>query len=80
MVVLFSQLVVDMINVNMMYSDIDFNKSREIFFEGLDIVQKAWNSKDGMFLMMVKTFHFEEIQLTPRPVQEQLTNLCCSIQ
>ena len=31
-------------------------------------------------LMMVKTSHSEEILLTPRPVQEQLTNLCCSIQ
>jgi natural product biosynthesis luciferase-like monooxygenase protein len=52
--------------------DIDFNKSREIFFEGLDIVQKAWNSKDGMFSHDSENFSFEEILLTPRPVQERL--------
>ncbi|WP_310198409.1 LLM class flavin-dependent oxidoreductase [Neobacillus niacini] len=52
--------------------DIDFNKSREIFFESLDVVQKAWNSKDGHFSHQGEFFNFDEILLTPRPVQKSL--------
>jgi len=51
---------------------IDFHKSREIFFESLDVIQKAWNSKDGYFSHKGEFFNFDEILLTPRPVQEQI--------
>ncbi|WP_087974766.1 LLM class flavin-dependent oxidoreductase [Oceanobacillus rekensis] len=48
--------------------EIDFTKSREIFFEQLDIMKKAWTeekfSYDGEF------YKFPEIQVTPRPVQD----------
>ncbi len=50
---------------------IDFNKSRELFFEGLDIIQKAWRSK-GPISHEGENFSFPEIQLTPTPVQENL--------
>lgn len=49
---------------------IDFNKSREIFFEGLDIVQKAWAL--GKFSHQGEFYSFPEIELTPKPVQEHL--------
>lgn len=46
----------------------DFNKSRDIFFEGLDIMKKAWTQEsfsfDGQF------YKFPEVSLTPRPVQD----------
>jgi alkanesulfonate monooxygenase SsuD/methylene tetrahydromethanopterin reductase-like flavin-dependent oxidoreductase (luciferase family) len=47
---------------------IDFNKSREIFFEGLDIIKKAWT--EGTFSYQGKFFTFPEIELTPKPVQD----------
>lgn len=47
--------------------EIDFNNSREIFFEQLDIIKKAWTqptiSYEG------KHYNFPEVQLTPTPVQ-----------
>ena len=47
---------------------VDFSQSLEIFFEGLDIVQKAWTqdrfSHDG------KYYQFPECSITPRPVQQ----------
>ncbi|SDH99319.1 Flavin-dependent oxidoreductase, luciferase family (includes alkanesulfonate monooxygenase SsuD and methylene tetrahydromethanopterin reductase) [Alteribacillus persepolensis] len=47
---------------------VDFNKSREIFYEQLDIIKKAWTqdslSYDGEF------FKFPEVELTPKPVQD----------
>ncbi|MEW9672074.1 LLM class flavin-dependent oxidoreductase [Ammoniphilus sp. 3BR4] len=46
----------------------DFNQSREIFFEGLDIVKKAWTEK--AFSYEGKFYQFPEIELTPRPVQD----------
>ncbi len=46
----------------------DFNQSREIFFEGLDIVKKAWTEK--VFSYEGKYYQFPEIELTPRPVQD----------
>ncbi|MFD6440870.1 LLM class flavin-dependent oxidoreductase [Peribacillus sp. NPDC060186] len=49
---------------------IDFNKSREIFFEGLDIIQKAW--KQGTLSHQGNHFSFPEIELTPKPVQDHL--------
>ena len=49
---------------------VDFSQSLEIFFEGLDIVQKAWTqdtfSHDGKF------YQFPECTITPRPVQKPL--------
>ena len=46
---------------------VDFSDSLEIFFEGLDIVQKAWSresfSHDGAF------YQFPECTITPRPLQ-----------
>ncbi|MBB6444322.1 LLM class flavin-dependent oxidoreductase [Bacillus benzoevorans] len=50
--------------------DIDYNKSREIFFEGLDIVQKAW--KYGKLSYEGEFYSFPEVELTPKPVQENL--------
>lgn len=52
--------------------NIDFHKSREIFFESLEVVQKAWDSKDGYFSHKGEFFNFDEILLTPRPVQENI--------
>jgi alkanesulfonate monooxygenase SsuD/methylene tetrahydromethanopterin reductase-like flavin-dependent oxidoreductase (luciferase family) len=49
---------------------VDYDKSRELFFEGLDIVQKAW--KEGKFSFEGKHFSFPEIELTPMPVQDHL--------
>lgn len=49
---------------------IDFYKSREIFFEGLEIIQKAW--KQGKLSHQGEFFNFPEIELTPKPVQENL--------
>ncbi|MFK9092480.1 LLM class flavin-dependent oxidoreductase [Bacillus salipaludis] len=47
---------------------VDFNDSRDIFFEQLDIIKKAWTqpsiSYDGKF------YKFPEIELTPTPVQD----------
>ncbi len=47
---------------------VDFSDSLEIFFEGLDIVQKAWTqdtfSHDGKF------YQFPECTITPHPVQK----------
>ena len=47
---------------------VDFSQSLEIFFEGLDILQKAWTqdsfSHDGAF------YQFPECGITPRPVQK----------
>src|SRR5690606_25677732 len=48
----------------------DFDKSREIFFEGLDIVQKAW--KYGTFSYEGQFYQFPEIEMTPKPVQDHL--------
>jgi alkanesulfonate monooxygenase SsuD/methylene tetrahydromethanopterin reductase-like flavin-dependent oxidoreductase (luciferase family) len=47
---------------------IDFNQSREIFFEGLDIIKKAWTEK--AFSYEGKFYRFPEIELTPKPVQD----------
>lgn len=48
--------------------EVDFQKSRELFFEQLDIIKKAWTqdkiSYDGEF------FKFPEIEITPKPVQD----------
>ncbi|MGX9134325.1 LLM class flavin-dependent oxidoreductase [Rummeliibacillus sp. JY-2-4R] len=49
---------------------VDFTKSREIFFEELDIIQKAW--RQGKLSFEGKYFSFPEIELTPKPVQEHL--------
>lgn len=49
---------------------IDFNKSRDIFFEGLDIIQKAW--RQGTLSFEGTHFSFPEIELTPKPVQKDL--------
>ncbi|MEX2104566.1 MAG: LLM class flavin-dependent oxidoreductase [Bacilli bacterium] len=46
---------------------IDFNQSRDIFFEGLDIIKKAWTKKS--FSYEGKFYKFPEVELTPRPVQ-----------
>ncbi|SDI68669.1 LLM class flavin-dependent oxidoreductase [Paenibacillus naphthalenovorans] len=46
----------------------DFNQSREIFFEGLDIIKKAWTEK--AFSYQGKFYSFPEVELTPRPVQD----------
>ncbi|GMA62766.1 LLM class flavin-dependent oxidoreductase [Alicyclobacillus fastidiosus] len=47
---------------------INFQDSRDIFFEGLDIIQLAWTKKafsyDGKF------YKVPEISITPRPVQD----------
>jgi alkanesulfonate monooxygenase SsuD/methylene tetrahydromethanopterin reductase-like flavin-dependent oxidoreductase (luciferase family) len=47
---------------------IDFNRSRDIFFESLDIIKQAWTmpsfSYDGEF------YKFPEVEITPRPVQQ----------
>lgn len=47
---------------------VDFSQSLEIFFEGLDVVRKAWTqesfSHDGKF------YQFPECSITPRPVQK----------
>ena len=46
---------------------VDFHKSQEIFFEGMEIIQKAWTqdtvSHQGKF------YQFPEVSITPRPVQ-----------
>ncbi|GAB7386948.1 LLM class flavin-dependent oxidoreductase [Bacillaceae bacterium] len=47
---------------------IDFNHSREIFFEGLEIIKKAWTEKS--FSYEGKFFKIPEVELTPRPVQD----------
>ena len=48
--------------------EVDFQKSREIFFEQLDIMKKAWTegklSYDGEF------YKFPEVEITPKPVQD----------
>ncbi|MCM3653408.1 LLM class flavin-dependent oxidoreductase [Metabacillus litoralis] len=49
---------------------VDFNKSREIFFEGLDIVQKAW--RQDTISYQGEYYSFPEVQLTPKPVQDHL--------
>jgi alkanesulfonate monooxygenase SsuD/methylene tetrahydromethanopterin reductase-like flavin-dependent oxidoreductase (luciferase family) len=46
----------------------DFNQSRDIFFEGLDIIKKAWTEK--VFSYEGKFYKFPEVELTPRPVQD----------
>ena len=50
--------------------EVDFNKSREIFFEGLDIIQKAW--RQGRLSHEGTHYSFPEIEVTPRPVQDSL--------
>ncbi len=47
---------------------IDFNKSRDIFFEGLDIIKKAWTNKS--FSYQGQFYSFPEAELTPKPVQD----------
>lgn len=46
---------------------IDFNKSRDIYFEQLDIIKKAWTEKS--FSYKGQFYQFPEVELTPRPVQ-----------
>ncbi|MGJ9460718.1 LLM class flavin-dependent oxidoreductase, partial [Oceanobacillus sp. CF4.6] len=48
--------------------EIDFKKSREIFFEQLDIMKKAWT--EGKFSYEGEFFTFPEIEITPKPVQD----------
>ncbi len=50
--------------------EINFYKSREIFFEGLEIIQKAW--KYGRISHKGEFFNFPEVELTPKPVQKEL--------
>lgn len=47
---------------------VNFNDSRDIFFEGLDIIKKAWTQR--RFSYNGKFYKFPEIELTPRPVQK----------
>ncbi len=47
---------------------IDFNKSRDLFFEGLDIMKKAWTEE--FFSYNGEFYTFPEVSLTPRPVQD----------
>ncbi|WP_026961418.1 LLM class flavin-dependent oxidoreductase [Alicyclobacillus herbarius] len=47
---------------------IDFNASREIFFEGLDIIKLAWSQKT--FSYQGKHFQIPQVSITPRPVQD----------
>jgi len=47
---------------------INFNDSREIFFEQLDIIKLAWEEKT--FSYQGKHFVIPEISVMPRPVQE----------
>ncbi|WDL97625.1 LLM class flavin-dependent oxidoreductase [Alicyclobacillus sp. ALC3] len=48
--------------------EVDFNNSREIFFEQLDIIQKAW--REGTFSFSGKYYNIPEVTLVPHPVQE----------
>lgn len=48
--------------------EIDFNNSREIFFEQLDIIKKAWTQPTISY--SGKFYNFPEVELTPRPVQD----------
>lgn len=47
---------------------VDFNRSRDIFFEQLDIIKKAWTEKS--FSYNGEFYQFPEVELTPRPIQD----------
>ncbi|WP_227937596.1 LLM class flavin-dependent oxidoreductase [Alkalihalobacillus deserti] len=48
---------------------VDFDDSREIFFEQLDIMKKAW-TQDSKLSYDGKYYKFPEIEITPKPVQK----------
>lgn len=48
--------------------EVDFDNSREIFFEQLDIMKKAWTQPTISY--SGKHYNFPEVELTPTPVQD----------
>ncbi|MGJ9386243.1 LLM class flavin-dependent oxidoreductase, partial [Salipaludibacillus sp. CF4.18] len=48
--------------------EVDFNDSRDIFFEQLDIIKKAWTQESISY--EGKFYNFPEIEITPTPVQD----------
>lgn len=48
--------------------EVNFNDSREIFFEQLDIIKHAW--KEHTFSYDGKYYHIPEVTVVPRPVQD----------
>ncbi|WP_017729150.1 LLM class flavin-dependent oxidoreductase [Halalkalibacterium ligniniphilum] len=47
--------------------EVNFHDSREIFFEQLDIIKKAWTQNSISY--SGKFYNFPEVELTPKPVQ-----------
>ncbi|WP_413376721.1 LLM class flavin-dependent oxidoreductase [Alkalihalobacillus sp. 1P02AB] len=48
--------------------EVSFNDSRDIFFEQLDIMKKAWTQESISY--SGKFYNFPEVELTPKPVQD----------
>ena len=48
-----------------------FMDSKAIFAEGIDVIQKAWNSP-GPWSHDGKYFHIPEMEITPKPVQKPI--------
>lgn len=51
--------------------EMPFDKSAELFAEGLDVVWKAW-TEPGKWSHHGAFYHFDDIEVRPRPVQQPL--------
>ncbi|MPZ55063.1 MAG: LLM class flavin-dependent oxidoreductase [Rhizobiales bacterium] len=50
---------------------VDFSDNQSIFEEGLEVVRKLWNA-DGRISHHGKHYHFDDVRITPKPVQKPL--------
>jgi alkanesulfonate monooxygenase SsuD/methylene tetrahydromethanopterin reductase-like flavin-dependent oxidoreductase (luciferase family) len=56
---------------------IDFENNQEIFEEGLEIVRRLW-SADAPLTHHGKHYHFDDVTITPKPVQRPLPSYVAS--
>ena len=48
--------------------NVDYGESRALFFESLDVIQKAWG--DGPFSHQGQYYDFQDVDVTPKPFQK----------
>ena len=48
--------------------NVDYGESRALFFESLDVIQKAWG--DGPFSHQGQYYEFRDVDVTPKPFQK----------